>query len=542
MSDSNWGKGVINGIGWGQLATNDIGAGSIYSVSHSGETALIGTSAAFSYSANTFTQADADPTPTITGTTGGTFSGTSGLVFVSTSTGQIDLSASTIASHVVTYTVNEVSADFSLSVTAAPYQPFQMQFEVASGVSKTISIPNTVGNNYTVNWGDGATTTETGGTISHTYNDGINSDVTNPTVSIGSVSDTGPFTYFKFGNALSDTDLIDVPRWGSIQWSNMSNMFFGCSNSNFTNITASDTPNLTNVTNMSGMFRSCSNLVTVNNLNSWDTSNVTNMNRMFLICNAFNSDCSSWDTSNVTDMSFLFQNCFVFNQDLGNWNVSSVTNMSSMFQSSRVFNSDIGSWNVSNVTDMSSMFFSAQDFNQDIDSWDVSSVTKMSSMFRSAQDFNQDLTNWDVSNVTNINRMFLFAISFNGDVRTWNLNSASNMDFMFHGSVFNQNLSNWDLRTAGTSMSFITSPNTYSQANYTDTMVGWAVYVHTNSGPFNVQWTSTSPSLDFTRTSDNTSGQTYAVKYGSNWTATGWTNAQDAYDYLIGAVAGWTIN
>jgi len=130
MSDSNWGKGAINGIGWGQLATNDIGAGSIYSVSHSGETALIGVSAAFSYSASTFTQADSDPTPTITGTTGGTFSGTSGLVFVSTSTGEIDLSASSIASHVVTYTVNGVSADFSLSVTAAPFSnQFSFDFD-----------------------------------------------------------------------------------------------------------------------------------------------------------------------------------------------------------------------------------------------------------------------------------------------------------------------------------------------------------------------------------------------------------------------------
>ena len=140
MSDSNWGKGVINGIGWGQLATNDIGAGSIYSVSHSGETLLIGTSAAFSYSANTFTQADADPTPTITGTTGGTFSGTSGLVFVSTSTGEIDLSASTIASHVVTYTVDGVSADFSLSVTAAPFSnQFSFEFD---GIDEIIELNN----------------------------------------------------------------------------------------------------------------------------------------------------------------------------------------------------------------------------------------------------------------------------------------------------------------------------------------------------------------------------------------------------------------
>lgn len=119
---NGWGQGVINNTnGFGKLATNNIGAGSIYENSHSGDTALIGTSAAFSYSAASFTQADSNPTPTITGTTGGTFSGTSGLVFVSTSTGEIDLSASTIAAHVVTYTVGGVSSTFNLSVVSAPY-------------------------------------------------------------------------------------------------------------------------------------------------------------------------------------------------------------------------------------------------------------------------------------------------------------------------------------------------------------------------------------------------------------------------------------
>ena len=123
---NGWGQGVINNTnGWGKLATNNIGAGSVYENSASGDTALIGTSAAFSYSASSFTQADADPTPTITGTTGGTFSGTSGLVFVSTSTGEIDLSASTIAAHVVTYTVGGVSSNFNLSVIAAPFASTQ---------------------------------------------------------------------------------------------------------------------------------------------------------------------------------------------------------------------------------------------------------------------------------------------------------------------------------------------------------------------------------------------------------------------------------
>jgi hypothetical protein len=64
------------------------------------ETAL--DNAAFSYSASSYEPTDSDPTPTITGLTGGTFSGTTGLVINST-TGEIDLSASTVASHTITY-------------------------------------------------------------------------------------------------------------------------------------------------------------------------------------------------------------------------------------------------------------------------------------------------------------------------------------------------------------------------------------------------------------------------------------------------------
>lgn len=58
--------------------------------------------ASFAYSASSYEPTDANPTPTITGLTGGTFSGSTGLVINST-TGEIDLSASTEASHTVTY-------------------------------------------------------------------------------------------------------------------------------------------------------------------------------------------------------------------------------------------------------------------------------------------------------------------------------------------------------------------------------------------------------------------------------------------------------
>jgi hypothetical protein len=124
---NGWGQAAKNNTnGFGKLATNNIGAGSIYENSYSGDTALIGTSAAFLYSKSSFNQGEADPTPTITGTAGGSFNADAGVVFVDTgsfnsSTGQIDLSATSIGSHIITYTVNGVQSGQSVGVESPPY-------------------------------------------------------------------------------------------------------------------------------------------------------------------------------------------------------------------------------------------------------------------------------------------------------------------------------------------------------------------------------------------------------------------------------------
>ena len=64
----------------------------------------------FSYSAATFCVSDSDPYGTITGTSGGVFSSSSGLVFSDTASGTIDLSASTAGSYTVTYTTSGLCA------------------------------------------------------------------------------------------------------------------------------------------------------------------------------------------------------------------------------------------------------------------------------------------------------------------------------------------------------------------------------------------------------------------------------------------------
>ena len=59
----------------------------------------------FTYSSSSYCSIEADPTPTITGTLGGTFTSTSGLV-INSSTGVIDLDASTPGVYDVTYTTS----------------------------------------------------------------------------------------------------------------------------------------------------------------------------------------------------------------------------------------------------------------------------------------------------------------------------------------------------------------------------------------------------------------------------------------------------
>ncbi|WP_435415794.1 T9SS type A sorting domain-containing protein [Polaribacter aestuariivivens] len=82
--------------------------------------------ASFSYANSSYSISDADPTPTITGENGGSFSGTTGLV-INTTTGQIDVSESTIGNHTITYTTtapDQSSAQQNVNITFATSQYF----------------------------------------------------------------------------------------------------------------------------------------------------------------------------------------------------------------------------------------------------------------------------------------------------------------------------------------------------------------------------------------------------------------------------------
>ena len=243
-------------------------------------------------------------------------------------------------------------------------------------------------------------------------------------------------------SSTSNDKLLEVVQFGTVAWESMEKMFFVCEEMTFA--AGIDTPDLTKVTNMSGMFRRCSAFNQP--LNNWDVSQVTDMSQMFAYCSAFNQPLEKWDVSKVTNMRGMFWMCYAFNQPLNNWNVSQVTNMRGMFLGCTAFNQPLEKWDVSNVTDMGIMFSDCSAFNQPLEKWDVSQVTDMSQMFEACTAFNQPLEKWDVSKVTNMSWMFKVCSAFNQPLEKWTVSQVTDMSEMFWNcSAFNQPLEKWEV-------------------------------------------------------------------------------------------------
>jgi surface protein len=238
------------------------------------------------------------------------------------------------------------------------------------------------------------------------------------------------------------TKLIDVSQWGTVPWTNMKGAFYGCTN---LNISATDVPDMSAVTDMSKMFYQCATLNGPSNINSWNASAVKNMNAMFQGAYVFNQPIGSWTTSAVSNMSEMFENAYAFNQPIGSWTTSAVTNMFAMFFKAYAFNQPIGSWNTSAVTNMSYMFYNVTAFNQPIGSWNTSSVTDMSNMFYLATSFNQPIGSWNTLSVKNMSGMFGVAKTFNQYIGDWNTSAVTNMSYMFYEAyAFNQPIAKWN--------------------------------------------------------------------------------------------------
>ena len=274
-----------------------------------------------------------------------------GEIAVGAPTGIVDYD--NIGTYELTYTVEDNAKNVSTIVrtvdvvAAKAFITTWKSDNPGSSNSNQIKIttnPEFTSYNYTVDWGDGETSVNIMGDITHTYT----TESADKTYTI-SISGDFPQLY-QSGPGSDSPKLLTIEQWGDGALLSLKNAFMHCSNlvSN-----AIDTPNLRFVTDMSSMFEYAS--LFNSGVNYWDVSSVENMNSMFSEASTFNQDISSWNVNKVTDMRFMFSQASSFNQNLGAWDVTSVSGMDQIFfktpLSTENFDALLQAWSVKSVKD-----------------------------------------------------------------------------------------------------------------------------------------------------------------------------------------------
>jgi len=155
--------------------------------------------------------------------------------------------------------------------------------------------------NYTVDWGDGNSSTDVDGNISHAYDDigtytvKISGDfpkISNPSQGVNPI--TGEPIY------VNDKKLLSIEQWGTTKWISFKQSFQFSPN---LVINATDEPDLSRVTDMSQMFLGASKVDL--DVSDWNVSNVTDMTEMFKDANLstsnYNALLNSWSQKSLQD-------------------------------------------------------------------------------------------------------------------------------------------------------------------------------------------------------------------------------------------------
>lgn len=124
-----------------------------------------------------------------------------------------------------------------------------------------------------------------------------------------------------------------------------------------------------NVTIMTRMFASCTNLTSLDLTNLIDTSELLQADNMFANCSNLTSlNLSTFKPTKIKNTSNMFGNCLkLISIDVSNWDASHITNMGTMFANCPLLESiDFTGWTLSAmVSNFSSTFASCPALNND---------------------------------------------------------------------------------------------------------------------------------------------------------------------------------
>lgn len=306
---------------------------------------------------------------------------------------------------------------------------------VGTSGDNQISLPLEITGTYdfAVSWGDGSSDTITvwnQAETTHTY----------ASAGTYTVKITGTIKGWRFNNVGDKLKILTIENWCSLlldtdDYFFGGNYFYGCAN---LVVNATDTLDLSSVTDLRGMFRSCSSIVNLD-VSSWDVSSVTTLKNMFYGCSSLTYvNVSNWNVGNVTDMEDVFWGCSSINNiNVGSWDISSVTILRCAFANcSSLTDIDVSGWNLVSVVNLGDMFYGCSSLTEiDVSSWNVSNVTNFSYIFSGCTLLTTiDVSSWNVSSALTFDYIFHNCISLTFvAVNNWNITSVTNMLYMFYG-------------------------------------------------------------------------------------------------------------
>lgn len=201
----------------------------------------------------------------------------------------------------------------------------------------------------------------------------------------------------------SDLDVSDI--------NSFENLFYAKTQIKELNLTNWDTYN---VTNMSNMFKNCSNLTKIIGLREFDMRNVTNITSMFSGCDSLENlnDIEYWyNTNKIQSMNYAFMHTSIASLDLSSWNLKNLENCAAAFTDcEHLENLNISSFkNSSKLFMITAMFRKCVSLNNiiGIENLNVSKISSTQQMFRECESLKTiDLSHWNIDNLSDCSFMF----------------------------------------------------------------------------------------------------------------------------------------
>jgi len=268
---------------------------------------------------------------------------------------------------------------------------------------------------YTINWGDGNTTTALSN-ANTTYNYSYSSSGLNGTLStrgykqaIITITPVGSATFTlcdlsqkitsPAGMQMYATGLLDV----NINLPNLitgQRLLIGSAAVRHSHLERVYIGSWGLISNVSLLFQYCPALQSLNET-EWNMSNITTVGSMFFDCCGIKViDGSNWNMSKVTIFASMFQNCATIQKVIcTNWVTSAATSLGNMFYlCGGLTNIDVSSWNTANCTTFASLFSGCRSLTSiNVRNWNTAKVTTIANMFENCVALQEvDMSLWSL--------------------------------------------------------------------------------------------------------------------------------------------------